>query len=95
MGVIRSTHVGSLIRPPEVLEFQSARERGEAIDEAAYGKVLRECVADVVKRQADAGIEIVSDGELGKASWISYLYERVSGIESRPLPPEGSMMPPS
>ena len=71
MGTIRSTHVGSLIRPPELLGFLAAQERGEPYDEAAYAETLRSSVADVVKRQAEAGIDIVSDGEFGKATWIT------------------------
>jgi 5-methyltetrahydropteroyltriglutamate--homocysteine methyltransferase len=95
MGIIRSTHVGSLIRPPEVLAFQARLERGEEIDQAAYEETLRASVADVVKRQVEAGIDIVSDGEFGKASWISYLYERLGGVEPRPLPEDRVIMPPS
>jgi 5-methyltetrahydropteroyltriglutamate--homocysteine methyltransferase len=95
MGIIRSTHVGSLIRPPEVLAFQARLERGEQVDQAAYEETLRTSVADVVRRQVEAGIDVVSDGEFGKASWISYLYERLGGVEARPLPTDGTMMPPS
>jgi 5-methyltetrahydropteroyltriglutamate--homocysteine methyltransferase len=87
--------VGSLIRPASLLEFEAAIERGESYDEAAYAETLRTEVADVVKRQADAGIDIVSDGEFGKASWISYLYERISGVEPRELQPGEQWLPPS
>jgi hypothetical protein len=57
----------------------------------------RRCaVHDVVNRQIDVGIDIVDDGEMGKASWITYLYEPVSGLEARVMTLEGaSMMPPS
>ena len=59
-------------------------------------ETLRGVVNDVVKRQIDAGIDIVDDGEMGKASWITYLYERVGGLEARVMNVEGaSMMPPS
>ena len=92
---IRSTHVGSLIRPPELLQFLAAQERGRPYDKEAYEATLRSSVADVVRRQVEAGIDIVSDGEFGKATWITYLYERISGLESRPLPDEGTMLPPS
>ena len=96
MGKILATHTGSLIRPPELLSFLAAGERGESYDEAAYAEALRGAVNDVVKRQIDAGIDIVDDGEMGKASWITYLYERVSGLEARVMNVEGaSMMPPS
>jgi 5-methyltetrahydropteroyltriglutamate--homocysteine methyltransferase len=91
---IRSTHVGSLIRPRALLEYEALIERGEPYDKAAYEATLRTEVAEVVKRQAEAGIDIPSDGEFGKANWISYLYERVSGVEGRPLTKE-TRMPPS
>jgi 5-methyltetrahydropteroyltriglutamate--homocysteine methyltransferase len=94
--MIPVTHAGSLIRPPELLAFLAARERGEAIDQAAYEECLREAVADVVRRQVEVGIDILDDGEMGKSSWITYLYERVSGIEARPAQPRGkTMLPPS
>jgi 5-methyltetrahydropteroyltriglutamate--homocysteine methyltransferase len=92
---ILSTHVGSLIRPPELLRFEASMQRGESYDDAAYEETLRSTVADVVRRQADAGIDIVSDGEFGKANWISYLYDRMSGIESRAIPEGETRMPPS
>ena len=95
MTRIRSTHVGSLIRPPELLVYEAAMQRGESIDQAAYEAELRTQVADVVQRQAQAGIDIVSDGEFGKANWISYLYDRVSGIESRAIPEGENRLPPS
>ena len=92
---IRSTHVGSLIRPASLLAFEAAIERGESYDEAAYAKTLKAEVADVVRRQADCGIDIVSDGEFGKANWIAYLYNRISGVGPRELGPEDSFLPPS
>jgi 5-methyltetrahydropteroyltriglutamate--homocysteine methyltransferase len=96
MDRILATHTGSLIRPPELLAFLAAKERGQSFDETAYVECLRGAVADVVRRQVEAGIDVVDDGEMGKASWITYLYERVSGLELRPVTLEGaSMLPPS
>jgi 5-methyltetrahydropteroyltriglutamate--homocysteine methyltransferase len=96
MDRILTTHAGSLVRPRSVLDFLAATERGESIDQAAYEQALDGAVADVVKRQADAGIDVVDDGEMGKATWITYLYERVSGIEPRLVPLEGgNILPPS
>ncbi|MQA10231.1 MAG: hypothetical protein GEU98_17100 [Pseudonocardiaceae bacterium] len=90
------THAGSLIRPPELLSFLAAKESGGPVDEDAYTRCLRDSVADVVRRQVDAGIDVVDDGEMGKASWITYLYERVSGLEARPMDTRGgSILPPS
>jgi 5-methyltetrahydropteroyltriglutamate--homocysteine methyltransferase len=68
---------------------------GQEYDEAAYEETLRDEVAAVVRRQAEAGIDVVSDGEFGKSNWISYLYDRISGLESRPLGPDEQMYPPS
>ncbi len=96
MTRILTTHAGSLIRPQEVLDFLAAKERGEAIDQQAYEQTLRASVADVVRRQAEAGIDVVDDGELGKATWITYLYERCSGIEPRMVPvADANILPPS
>ena len=84
---ILTTHVGSLPRPPELLEAVSAlaSQNGSASPAAQqkYESVLRDGVADLVRRQAAAGIDIISDGELGKTSWATYILERVSGFEVR------------
>jgi len=81
---ILTTHVGSLIRPPEILEFLRAKQAGKPIDDAAWAATLKTSVATVVRQQADAGIDVVSDGEFGKAiSWAQYALERLSGFERR------------
>jgi 5-methyltetrahydropteroyltriglutamate--homocysteine methyltransferase len=89
MERIPVTHAGSLIRPAELLSFLSAIDQGKAYDSAAYRGVLSKAVADVVARQVEVGVDIVDDGEMGKATWITYLYERMTGLESRPI--EGSV----
>jgi 5-methyltetrahydropteroyltriglutamate--homocysteine methyltransferase len=82
---VLTTHVGSLIRPPELLTFLRAKRSHEPYDEAAYAKCLADNVATVVRQQADIGIDVVSDGEFGKSiSWSQYVLERLSGFESRP-----------
>jgi 5-methyltetrahydropteroyltriglutamate--homocysteine methyltransferase len=96
MERILATHTGSLIRPADLLAFLAARDRGEGYDQQAYDETLRRAVADVVDHQVDVGIDVVDDGEMGKTSWITYLYERVSGLEARLVTLEGaSMLPPS
>ena len=96
MERIRATHTGSLIRPDDLLRFLAARARGEQVDEQAYASCLERAVRDVVSDQVQVGIDIVDDGEMGKASWITYLYERVSGLTPRALEmPGASMLPPS
>src|SRR6202007_3033019 len=85
---ILTTHVGSLIRPDALQEFLRARQGGKPYDEAAYDKCLAASVAAVVRRQAEAGIDVVSDGEFGKSiSWSQYVLERLSGFERRPIKP--------
>jgi len=85
---ILTTHVGSLIRPPRLLELVRARENGEAADVRAYEQCLKDSVAEVVRRQAQAGIDVVNDGEFGKStSWSLYALKRVSGFETRPVQP--------
>jgi 5-methyltetrahydropteroyltriglutamate--homocysteine methyltransferase len=81
---ILTTHTGSLIRPPQLLEFARARAAGQAIDHPAFERTLRESVSEVVKRQVEAGIDIPNDGEFGKStSWSLYALKRISGFELR------------
>jgi 5-methyltetrahydropteroyltriglutamate--homocysteine methyltransferase len=83
---ILTTHVGSLIRPPALQEFLRAKQAGKPYDEAAYRSCLTDAVADVVRKQAQVGLDIVSDGEFGKSiSWSQYVLERLSGFERRPI----------
>jgi 5-methyltetrahydropteroyltriglutamate--homocysteine methyltransferase len=79
---ILTTHVGSLVRPKELRDLAPA---GQApTDPAKYEAVLSEATVDVVKKQAEIGIDIVSDGEYGKSSWSNYILKRISGFEIRP-----------
>ena len=83
---ILTTHVGSLIRPQSLQDFLRAKQSGKPYDVKAYQKCLGDSVADVVREQAGAGIDVVSDGEFGKSiSWAQYALERLSGFERRPL----------
>jgi 5-methyltetrahydropteroyltriglutamate--homocysteine methyltransferase len=85
---ILTTHVGSLIRPPQLLEFLRAKQKGEPFDKQAYETCMTDTVAEVVRRQAQAGIDVISDGEFGKSiSWSQYVLERLSGFERRPVKP--------
>jgi 5-methyltetrahydropteroyltriglutamate--homocysteine methyltransferase len=82
---ILTTHVGSLIRPDDFQSVLRARAAGQT-DEHTYEEKLKESVAAVVKRQAEIGIDVVSDGEFGKnISWAQYALERLSGFERRPV----------
>ncbi|MFZ1921121.1 MAG: cobalamin-independent methionine synthase II family protein [Xanthobacteraceae bacterium] len=85
---ILTTHVGSLIRPPALQEFLRAKQSGNAYDRSAYEVCLKQSVAEVVRQQADVGIDVISDGEFGKSiSWSQYVLERLSGFERRPVKP--------
>ena len=81
MTRIRTTHVGSLVRPPELVEILRDREHGVPVDPQRHAEVLTAAVADVVARQARIGIDVVSDGEYGKSdSWSRYIRERLGGF---------------
>ncbi len=81
---ILTTHVGSLIRPPKLIEFWRAIEDGKPYDEAAFAACLAESVVAVVRQQAETGIDIVSDGEFAKGlNWAFYIFKRLSGITVR------------
>ncbi len=91
---ILTTHVGSLIRPPKLIEFWRAIEAGKPYDEAAFEACLTESVADIVRHQAETGIDIVSDGEFSKGvNWAFYVHKRLSGITIRPATPEEAKDP--
>ncbi|MGZ3321515.1 MAG: cobalamin-independent methionine synthase II family protein [Xanthobacteraceae bacterium] len=85
---ILTTHVGSLIRPQALQDILRAKQGGQSYDHAAYENCLKQSIADVVRRQAEIGVDVVSDGEFGKAiSWNQYVVERLSGFELRAIPP--------
>jgi 5-methyltetrahydropteroyltriglutamate--homocysteine methyltransferase len=82
---ILTTHVGSLIRPVDVLEDMMAKTLGEPVDERRFEANVARGVADVVAKQAEIGIDIPSDGEISKPSFHNYVVERLGGLE--PMPP--------
>src|SRR5438105_8791324 len=83
---ILTTHVGSLIRPQPLQEFLRAKQAGKPFDRKAYDECLTQSVADVVRQQAETGVDVISDGEFGKSiSWSQYVLERLSGFERRPM----------
>jgi 5-methyltetrahydropteroyltriglutamate--homocysteine methyltransferase len=85
---ILTTHVGSLIRPDALQDFLRAKQSGKPYDKAGYDACLKSSVADVVREQADVGVDVVSDGEFGKSiSWSQYVLERLGGFERRPIKP--------
>ena len=83
---ILTTHVGSLPRPPDLLAMILTKEQGGPFDAGAYAGRVSSAVAEVVKRQAQAGIDIIADGEMGRFGFIPYVNERLTGLEARPNP---------
>lgn len=77
---IATTHVGSLPRGPELTPLLLARDHGEPYDADAFDRVVQAAVDDAVARQVEAGVTIVSDGELGKVGYSTYMIERLSGF---------------
>ena len=78
------SHVGSLARPPDLMEMLVARNEGKPFDAEALARRTREAVADVVEKQIECGIDIVNDGELGKSNFSRYTKERLGGFIERP-----------
>src|SRR5215471_717707 len=87
---ILTTHAGSLPRPGDLLAMMRSRGRGETVDEAAYKARVRSAVADIVRKQVELGIDIVSDGEMSKQSFLTYVSERLGGFELDDDAPPGS-----
>ncbi len=81
---ILTTHAGSLIRPPEIIEVMKARDAGQSYDETAFAAHVRRSVAEVVRKQAEVGVDIPSDGEQSKPSFFVYTHDRLTGFERRP-----------
>lgn len=80
MARILTTHVGSLPRSQKVVDFLFARERGEPYDQAEFDAAMTEAVEENVRRQVEAGIDIVSDGETSKISYATYVKDRYTGF---------------
>jgi 5-methyltetrahydropteroyltriglutamate--homocysteine methyltransferase len=80
---ILTTHVGSLPRPDDLFEMMLAKMDGKLVDQAIYAARIEKAVEDSVKQQIAAGLDVVSDGEMGKPSFITYAAQRLSGLERR------------
>ena len=80
MGKILTTHVGSLPRTQEVVDFIFARENGDAFDPQTFDQTMETACSETVRRQSAAGIDIVSDGETSKISYATYVKDRYTGF---------------
>jgi 5-methyltetrahydropteroyltriglutamate--homocysteine methyltransferase len=78
---ILTSHTGALHMPPELQESIVPRHLGEPHDEQALDEQLRATVAEIVRRQADLGVDVVNDGEFSKSTWMGYVVDRMSGVE--------------
>ncbi len=90
---ILTTHVGSLARPDALIPALRSKDRGQPYDREVYARLVREAVSESVRKQTEAGIDVVTDGEQGKASFFGYIVERFTGFERKPAPQgqEGSL----
>lgn len=77
---ILTTHVGSLPRPDDAVALLLRKDRGEAYDQAEFDRVMRRAVADIVKRQVEIGLDVVSDGETSKIGYATYIKDRFNGF---------------
>lgn len=80
---IRTTHTGSMPRPKEIFEYMQARAAGAPIDARTYEEALKNHVTAIVRKQVEAGIDVVNDGECSKVSFNNYVAERLAGFEAR------------
>jgi len=75
-----TTHTGSLPRPPDLIRMMYAKEEGVPVEPAALSQRVAEAVAEVVRKQAESGVDIVNDGEMSKPSYATYIKDRLSGF---------------
>jgi len=89
---ILTTHVGSLVRPPEIRDLMRAKEMGQEYDRENLMGLVRSAVVEVVERQSTEGVDILSDGEYGKSGFSAYVNDRLTGFEPRPKDPNQGVL---
>ena len=89
---ILTTHVGSLVRPQEIIDLMRAKEFGQEYDREELAGKVRSGVAEVVRRQLAEGVDIPSDGEYGKSGFSAYVHDRLAGFEPRPKDPNQGVL---
>src|SRR5204862_2740510 len=90
---ILTTHIGSLPRPVALRQLLLVRDQGQTIAEDVFASQVQQAVREAVRKQAEVGIDVVADGEMGKNSFTNYVRDRLSGFEGvnpdpYPGPPE-------
>jgi 5-methyltetrahydropteroyltriglutamate--homocysteine methyltransferase len=78
---ILATHTGSLPRPPDLVALLNSKELGERYDRTAFAARIRRAICEIVRRQAETGIDVVGDGEHSKVNWMAYARARLSGLD--------------
>jgi 5-methyltetrahydropteroyltriglutamate--homocysteine methyltransferase len=94
--MVLTTHVGSLPRTQDVVDFIFARENGQDYDQAAFDACMTSAVSETVRKQVEAGVDIVSDGETSKISYATYVKDRYTGFDGdspRNAPADLKMFP--
>lgn len=81
-----TSHTGSLPRPMDLVDLLNVKEAGQAYDDARFDARVRKAISDIVKRQAEIGLDIVGDGEHSKVSWMAYARGRLAGLEELDIP---------
>jgi 5-methyltetrahydropteroyltriglutamate--homocysteine methyltransferase len=81
---ILTTHCGSLARPSNLLDLMKAKVHSEPYDHEAYARRVRSAVAEIVHKQVETGIDILTDGEQGKPGFFTYVNERLTGFAPKP-----------
>ena len=84
---ILTTHTGSLPRPSDLTKILEAMDAGTGPNPAAFDARVRSAVADVVRKQVDAGVDVVNDGEQGKVGYSTYVRHRLTGFDGQNLVP--------
>src|ERR1051325_1116896 len=90
---ILTTHVGSLARADFLLPVLRLKEEGQRYDRDELARCIRRAVAEAVRKQVEAGVDIVNDGEQGKSGFFTYVIERFNGFERKRPPPGKEMRP--
>lgn len=96
MAKIQTTHVGSLPRTQEVVDFIFAREKEQPFEQAAFDACMTDAVSETVRKQVEAGVDFVSDGETSKISYATYVKDRYTGFSGdspRNAPADLKMFP--
>src|SRR6266542_7896 len=78
---ILTTHTGSIQRPRELRDMHADLQEGKPVDAQHFGQSVQSAVADVVQRQAAAGLAVINDGEMSRASYATYIKDRLTGFE--------------